>query len=101
MIKQIMEIDGNMVEVLINEAGEVVEMLSNGEAVKISVDAGKGLIKNVLCNKKVLIAAGAVVVVAGGIYAYKKYKAKKEAKFEEEVERRYQERLAKENEENK
>ena len=87
MLKQIIEVNGNMVEVLINEAGEVVEMLSNGEVVKVTAEASKGLVKTILTNKKVLIAAGVVAVVAGGIIIYKKRKAKKAAKLQEEIQK--------------
>lgn len=100
MMKQVMECCGDMIEVTLNEAGEVVEMAVEGTTVAIDVVAKSGLL-NKLFNKKVLIAAGTAAVVAGGIVLYKKHKEKKEAKIQEEVERRVQEILAQMNEENK
>lgn len=100
MMKQVMECCGDMLEVTLNEAGEVVEMVVDGTAVAIDTVAKSGLL-NKLFNKKVLIAAGTAAVVAGGIVLYKKHKEKKEAKIQEEVERRVQEILAQMNEENK
>ena len=100
MMKQVMECCGDMIEVTLNEAGEVVEMAVDGTAVAIDVVAKSGLL-NKLFNKKVLIAAGTAAVVAGGIVLYKKHKEKKEAKIQEEVEKRVQEILAQMNEENK
>lgn len=100
MMKQVMECCGDMLEVTLNEAGEVVEMVVEGTPVAIDVVAKSGLL-NKLFNKKVLIAAGTAAVVAGGIVLYKKHKEKKEAKIQEEVEKRVQEILAQMNEENK
>ena len=100
MMKQVMECCGDMLEVTLNEAGEVVEMVVEGTPVAIDTVAKSGLL-NKLFNKKVLIAAGTAAVVAGGIVLYKKHKEKKEAKIQEEVERRVQEILAQMNEENK
>ena len=100
MMKQVMECCGDMLEVTLNEAGEVVEMVVEGTPVAIDVVAKTGVL-NKLFNKKVLIAAGTAAVVAGGIVLYKKHKEKKEAKIQEEVERRVQEILAQMNEENK
>jgi hypothetical protein len=99
-MKQVMECCGDILEVTLNEAGEVVEMVVEGTPVAIDTVAKSGLL-NKLFNKKVLIAAGTAVVVAGGIVLYKKHKEKKEAKIQEEVERRVQEILAQMNEENK
>ena len=100
MMKQVMECCGDILEVTLNEAGEVVEMVVEGTPVAIDTVAKSGLL-NKLFNKKVLIAAGTAAVVAGGIVLYKKHKEKKEAKIQEEVERRVQEILAQMNEENK
>ena len=100
MMKQVMEYCGDMIEVTLNEAGEVVEMAVDGTAVAIDAVAKTGLL-NKLFNKKVLIAAGTAAVVAGGIVLYKKHKEKKEARIQEEVEKRVQEILAQMNEENK
>lgn len=100
MMKQVMECCGDMIEVTLNEAGEVVEMAVEGTTVAIDVVAKTGLL-NKLFNKKVLIAAGTAAVVAGGIVLYKKHKEKKEARIQEEVEKRVQEILAQMNEENK
>ena len=100
MMKQVIECCGDMLEVTLNEAGEVVEMVVEGTPVAIDTVAKSGLL-NKLFNKKVLIAAGTAAVVAGGIVLYKKHKEKKEAKIQEEVERRVQEILAQMNEENK
>ena len=100
MMKQVMECCGDMLEVTLNEAGEVVEMVVEGTPVAIDTVAKSGLL-NKLFNKKVLIAAGTAAVVAGGIVLYKKHKEKKEAKIQGEVERRVQEILAQMNEENK
>lgn len=100
MMKQVMECCGDILEVTLNEAGEVVEMVVEGTPVAIDAVAKTGLL-NKLFNKKVLIAAGTAAVVAGGIVLYKKHKEKKEAKIQEEVERRVQEILAQMNEENK
>ena len=100
MMKQVMECCGDMIEVTLNEAGEVVEMAVDGTAVAIDAVAKTGLL-NKLFNKKVLIAAGTAAVVAGGIVLYKKHKEKKEARIQEEVEKRVQEILAQMNEENK
>ena len=100
MMKQVMECCGDILEVTLNEAGEVVEMVVEGTPVAIESVAKTGLL-NKLFNKKVLIAAGTAAVVAGGIVLYKKHKEKKEAKIQEEVERRVQEILAQMNEENK
>lgn len=100
MMKQVMECCGDILEVTLNEAGEVVEMVVEGTPVAIDSVAKTGLL-NKLFNKKVLIAAGTAAVVAGGIVLYKKHKEKKEAKIQEEVERRVQEILAQMNEENK
>ena len=100
MMKQVMEYCGDMIEVTLNEAGEVVEMAVDGTAVAIDAVAKTGVL-NKLFNKKVLIAAGTAAVVAGGIVLYKKHKEKKEAKIQEEVEKRVQEILAQMNEENK
>jgi hypothetical protein len=99
-MKQVMECCGDILEVTLNEAGEVVEMVVEGTPVAIDTVAKSGLL-NKLFNKKVLIAAGTAAVVAGGIVLYKKHKEKKEAKIQEEVERRVQEILAQMNEENK
>jgi hypothetical protein len=99
-MKQVMECCGDILEVTLNEAGEVVEMVVEGTPVAIDAVAKSGLL-NKLFNKKVLIAAGTAAVVAGGIVLYKKHKEKKEAKIQEEVERRVQEILAQMNEENK
>ena len=100
MMKQVMECCGDMIEVTLNEAGEVVEMAVDGTTVAIDAVAKTGLL-NKLFNKKVLIAAGTAAVVAGGIVLYKKHKEKKEARIQEEVEKRVQEILAQMNEENK
>lgn len=100
MMKQVMECCGDILEVTLNEAGEVVEMVVEGTPVAIDSVAKSGLL-NKLFNKKVLIATGTAAVVAGGIVLYKKHKEKKEAKIQEEVERRVQEILAQMNEENK
>lgn len=100
MMKQVMEYCGDMIEVTLNEAGEVVEMAVDGTTVAIDAVAKTGLL-NKLFNKKVLIAAGTAAVVAGGIVLYKKHKEKKEARIQEEVEKRVQEILAQMNEENK
>ena len=100
MMKQVMECCGDILEVTLNEAGEVVEMVVEGTPVAIESVAKTGLL-NKLFNKKVLIAAGTAAVVASGIVLYKKHKEKKEAKIQEEVERRVQEILAQMNEENK
>ena len=100
MMKQVMECCGDILEVTLNEAGEVVEMVVEGTPVAIDTVAKSGLLNKVF-NKKVLIAAGTAAVVAGGIVLYKKHKEKKEAKIQEEVERRVQEILAQMNEENK
>jgi hypothetical protein len=100
MMKQVMECCGDILEVTLNEAGEVVEMVVEGTPVAIDAVAKSGLL-NKLFNKKVLIAAGTAAVVAGGIVLYKKHKEKKEARIQEEVEKRVQEILAQMNEENK
>ena len=100
MMKQVMECCGDILEVTLNEAGEVIEMVVEGTPVAIESVAKTGLLNKVF-NKKVLIAAGTAAVVAGGIVLYKKHKEKKEAKIQEEVERRVQEILAQMNEENK
>ena len=84
MMKQVMECCGDILEVTLNEAGEVVEMVVEGTPVAIDAVAKTGLL-NKLFNKKVLIAAGTAAVVAGGIVLYKKHKEKKEAELKEKI----------------